>query len=329
MTIAVPNIQIGSRSWDKPMILPYPGCKPLLGVNETVITREDMHSAGAWVRLAKYKSMHMKEKDFVDPLMYYKYFLLSFGLLEYPVALMCGLRGDGKSMGASFLSYLMHVLFGKSITMEKPPPKPELFGKINYLHAQDYIDKMILDLALLDKIENDTGCPPSEEILKQCILYNAWMWHDESQTWADRSRTYNLVVLIYRVITVARHLHLGMLFNYIQLERAHPLISGMATHIIRCKRNQFSWLRPGTCSMEIQDIRPGGTGESKFIHLYPPDWADMGLWNTNNIPSIVKDVEIYLGGNKKPKKTPTLDLQAAADRIRNKEIRIDNGIKEL
>jgi hypothetical protein len=106
-----------------------------------------------------------------------------------------------------------------------------------------------------------------------------------------------------------------MYFNYISLKRVHPLIYDFHTHIINCGKD---WFRPGWCSYEVMDQRPGGTGASKFIHLYPGDWLD--IWDSYNIPSVVRDVEIHLGGNKKNKsKGPAFDLQAAAEAIKSEK----------
>lgn len=300
---------------EAPVILPFPNCKPQLGIDETVITRDDMTSFRAWNWLANRRlgrAQSLGEQDFKDKDLFYKYFLLSTGLLEFPAVLICGPRGAGKSLIASFLTYQGHRLFGKNVTMEKPPPQPDLFGKIHYLHDQDYVDSIILDLARLDKIEAETGKRPSEEELLKCILYKTIMWLDEAHMWGDKIRTFNLTVLINRILMVARHLHLDMYFNYVSLKRVHPLIYDFHTHIINCGKD---WFRPGWCSFEIIDRRPGGTNSVKFIHLYPPDWLD--IWDSYNIPSVVRDVEIHLGGNKKNKpKAPQFDLQAAADEIR-------------
>ena len=302
---------------DMPVILPFPNCKPQLGIDETVITREDMTSFTSWNRLANRRlgmAQSLGEKDFKDRDLFYKYFLLSVGILEFPAVLATGPRGSGKSLIMSWLSYQGHRLFGKNITMEKPPPNPDLFGKINYLHDQDYIDRIILDLARLDKIEKETGARPSEEELQKCILYKAIMWHDEAHMWGDKIRTFNLTVLINRILMIARHLHLDMYFNYVSLKRVHPLIYDFHTHIINCGKD---WFRPDWCSFEIIDRRPGGTGAVKFIHLYPKDWLD--LWDSFNVPTLVHDVEIHLGGNKKNKRAaPEFDLQAAAAEIEHR-----------
>ncbi len=300
---------------EMPVILPRAGCKTTLGIDETVLTRDDMTSFGAWYRLCNDGlQANLGERDFVKLENWYKFFMLSLGLLDFPVILISGKRGNGKSLIASFLTYCAVQLFQKVATMEKPPPNPKLFGKINYLHDQAYVDEIILGLARLDKIERETGKRPSEDELSKCILYKSWFWCDEAHMWGEMSRTYQLTVLMNRLIMIARHLHMGMLFCYVDIERANKLIKPYATHVIICGREWFPQLGEGICSFQITDIREGGTGQSKFIHLNPLDWLD--LWDSYNIPTVVRDVEIYLGGNKKKHKSErSIDFEAAAEQI--------------
>jgi hypothetical protein len=304
--------------YELPVILPYSNCKKILGINETILIREDMTSFSAWFKLVNDGlKADLGESDFVDSRNFYKFFMLSLGLLDFPVVLIGGQRGNGKSLIASFLTYCMVQLFQKQATMEKPPPDPTKFGKINYLHDQDYIDRIILDLARLDKIERETGARPSEEELMKCILYKAVMWHDEAHMWGEKIRTYNLTVLINRLIMIARHLYMAMFFVYVDIERAHPLIAKPATHAIICGKEWFPRLGQGICSFQITDIRPGGTNQSKFIHLNPVDWLD--LWDSFNIPTVVHDIDIYLGGAKKKQARRDIDFEAAAEQIKGKQ----------
>jgi hypothetical protein len=302
---------------ETPVVLPFAGCKQQLGIDETIIAQDDMTSFNAWYKLKVHHSTELGERDFVNPKLFYKYFMLSLGLLEFPIVLIGGQRGNGKSLIASFLTYCSVQLFHKVATMEKPPPDPTKFGKINYLHDQSYVDDIILGLAYLDKVERETGKRPSEEELMKCIIYKAVFWCDEAHMWGDKLRTYNLTILMNRLIMIARHLYMAMYFSYVDIGRANRLIAPYATHIINCGKNWFPSMGDGICSFEITDIRPGGTGASKFIHLDPKDWLD--LWDSYNIPTVVRDVEIYLGGNKKRKPAaPAINLEAAAAEIEKK-----------
>ena len=309
---------MGTSKYELPVILPYPNCKKVLGINETILTRDDMTSFTAWFKLVNDGlKADLGERDFVDVRHFYKFFMLSLGLLDFPVVLIGGQRGNGKSLIASFLTYCMVHLFQKQATMEKPPPDPTKFGsKINYLHDQDYIDRIILDLARLDKIERETGARPPESELEKCILYKAVMWHDEAHMWGEKIRTYNLTVLMNRLIMIARLLYMAMYFVYVDIERAHPLIAKPATHVIICGKEWFPQLGRGICSFQVTDIRPGGTNNSKFIHLNPVDWLD--LWDSFNIPTVVHDIDIYLGGAKKKQPKRDIDFEAAAEQIKAK-----------
>lgn len=317
--MAITTLRESMQLLEKPVILPYAGCKKTLGIHETVLTREDMTGFGAWYKLVhKGLQAELGEKDFVSTKSYYKFFFLSLGLLDFPVVLIGGKRGNGKSLIASFITYCFVNLFEKVATMEKPPPDPTKFGKINYLHDQSYVDDIILGLAYLDKVERMSGARPTEIELMKCILYKAVFWCDEAHMWGEMSRTYQLTVLVNRLIMIARHLYMAMLFSYVDIERANKLIKPYATHVIICGKDWFPSKYPrGTCSFQIADIREGGTNLSKFIHLNPIDWLD--LWDSYNIPSVVRDVEIYLGGNSKRKaKAPEIDMEAAAAMIESK-----------
>jgi len=311
---------------EQPVILPFLGCKEQLGISETVVTREDMTSFNSWYQLHKKHSTRLGQRDFKDSKLFYKYFMLSLGLLEYPTVLVNGPRGSGKSCIVSFLTYQSHIHFGKNVTMEKPPPNPDIFGKINYLHDQSYVDDIILGLAYLDKVERETGKRPTEEDLQKCVLYKAVFWCDEAHMWGDRSRTYQLTVLMNRLIMIARHLYMAMYFSYVNIERANKLIKEPATHIINCYgKGRFPALGRELMSFEISDIREGGTGCTKMIHLDPRDWLELGLWDPYNIPTVVRDVEIYLGGNSKKKKSSNkIDLEAAAEAIQTKRLMGNN-----
>lgn len=301
---------------DIPVILPEHNAKKLLGIDETVITREDMTSFNAWYRLRNNHDIYLAESDFKDRLLYYKYFLLSAGLLEYPIVLIHGSRGGGKSLFVNWLTYMKVLLFGKRAVMEKPPPKPEMFGKIHYLHDQNFVDEIILSLARLDEIERETGKRPPPEELEKCIIYNAEFSNDEAHMWADKASRTNLTKLMYRLEMVARHLYLGMSFVFVDINRPDMLIKESATHIVSCQQVYHYAFRKNVCGYEIRDIRPGGTGAIKRMYLDPSDWLD--IWDSHNIPTVVRDIDIYLGGHKKKRRDNNFDIQAAAEHIKDK-----------
>jgi len=131
--------------------LPFPESKKLLGIDPTVITREDMTSSYAWYRLAVSRDMYLDEWDFRDRDMFDKYFLLSLGLLEFPVALMGGDPKSGKSMGQAWIAHKIAKLFGKRATLDHTVPYPEYYRPYNSVIRLSEIGK---ELSTLDT-END------------------------------------------------------------------------------------------------------------------------------------------------------------------------------
>jgi hypothetical protein len=297
--------------------MPHTGCKARLGIDETIVTPDDMTSYRAywklWIQFTEKKEQWLELTDFRKPVLYYKYFLLSLGLLEYPMVLIGGDVGRGKSLIRSAITWWMMSLFGKNACMDAPPPNPELYpGQIHNLYDQDYVNLVVEELGRLNKMDKDVAnCkdPEQRKILRaalkeqihKMILFNAVGSYDESHMWGDCSRRYNLTVLISRIAMIRRHLFMGMYFNYVNPRRADKLIYDPHTHQIECFKDGFPELGPGFCNFQITDVRPGGTGVTKWIHLRPEQWKD--YWDSENVPTVVHDIELYLGGKKKTKPT--------------------------
>ena len=305
------------------LIVPFTDCKARLGIEQTIITPDDMNSYDAFWRLwvevkTQFRQTRpqdfLEETDFKNPKHYYKYFMLSLGLLDYPMVLIGGDPGKGKSLIRSTLTFRSMDLFNKTACMDTPPPNPELYpGRVHNLYDQQYVNLIVGELARLNMLQkNISNCPDKElriqkrqELQKHIegmVLYNAVGSYDESHMWGDCSRRFNLTVLISRIAMIRRHLYMGMYFCYINPMRADKLIFDAHTHEIECFKDAFiRELGPGFCSFQITDKRPGGTGTTKWMHLRPEQWKD--YWDSENIPSVVNDVEIYLGGKKKSKPT--------------------------
>jgi hypothetical protein len=303
------------------LTMPYSGCRARLGIDEIIITPDDMTSYRAywklWTQLQKRfcvgPDLYLEQTDFVKASLYFKYFLLSLGLLEYPKALIGGEVGRGKSLIRSVITWWLMKLFGKGACMDAPPPDPELYpGRIHNLYDQDYVNLIVGELARLSKLEKDIAACKDREIriqkrvqlkeqIQKMILFNTTGSYDEAHMWGDCSRTFNLTVLISRIDIIRRHLFMGMFFCYKNPRRANKLIWDGHTHQIECLKDGFPELGPGYCNFQITDVRPGGTGASKWIHLKPAQWE--GYWDSENIPTVVHDVDIYLGGKRKTKLT--------------------------
>jgi hypothetical protein len=303
------------------LTMPYAGCKARIGIDETIVEPDDMTSYRAYWnlhtqlerRFCVTSELYLDQTDFKKPALYFKYFLLSLGLLEYPKVIIGGEVGRGKSLIRSAITWWKMSLFGKTACMDAAAPDPELYpGKIHNLYDQDYVNLVVGELARLNKMEKAIAdCKDKElriqmrvalkEQIRKMILFNTEGSYDEAHMWGDCSRTFNLTVLISRIDIIRRHLFMGMMFCYKNPRRANRLIWDGHTHQIECFKDGFPELGPGFCNFQITDVRPGGTGASKWIHLKPAQWE--GYWDSENIPTVVHDIDIYLGGKKKAKPT--------------------------
>jgi hypothetical protein len=197
--------------------MPYTGCKARLGIDETIVTPDDMTSYRAywrlWTQFTEKKEQWLEQSDFKKPSLYYKYFLLSLGLLEYPMVLIGGDVGRGKSLIRSALTWWQMKLFGKVACMDCPPPNPELYGEVHCLYDQEYVNLIVDDLHRLNAMDKDISkCKDPEmrvvkrallkEQIHKMILFNAVGSYDESHMWGDCSRRYNLTVLISRIAMI-------------------------------------------------------------------------------------------------------------------------------
>jgi hypothetical protein len=299
-----------------PSFLTFPciGCKERLGIDETIIEPKDMTSTDAyislWLQLHNKVEQGLDEPDFRDIDLYHKFFLWSLGLLEYPMVLIGGDVGKGKSLVRTWLTIMQMKFFHKNACMDSPPPEPELYekyGRLHNLYDQDYINLIVEQLKELSDLQrtiSNTRDAAEREILRAkfkaklngMILYRTEGSYDEAHMWGDNSRTFNLTVLISRIAIIRRHLYMGMYFNYVNPRKANKLIWDIHTHEIECLKDAFPEYGPGVCSFAITDLR---TNVSKWLHLKPKEWE--GYWDSENIPTVVHDVEIYLGGKKKKK----------------------------
>jgi len=302
--------------------LPFAGCRALLGIDETIIRPEDMTSYQAywnlWIQFRDKKEKWLEQTDFKNVADYHKYFMLSLGLLHYPKTIIGGREGTGKSLIRSVLTFYGMKLFGKNAIMDTPPPEPELYpGKIHCLYEQEIANLIVDELRRLNQFEKEiAGCADREqriimrqqlkERISKMVLFRAEASYDESQMWGACERRTNLTVLNDRISRIRRHLFMGMYFCYQNPLRADKMIYDGHTHEIICFLDAFPNVFPrGTCSYEITDVRPGGSGVTKWMHLDPNKWK--GYWDPFNMPTVVHDIDIYLGGKKRTMKKSDWD----------------------
>jgi hypothetical protein len=266
--------------------IPVPGCEPV------VFCRRDMTNDLAWYKLAVKHDMWLEEWDFEDKNNYIKYYLLSLGLLEYPMVIISGEEGGGKSLVMAWLTYAMVNLFHKRCTLDWSPAKPELFGKYFSLYDEDFTERIMRETNRLANL----GREPTIEELESLIIYNTVFGLDECDSYADKASRTNLTKLLGRIITRRRHFHTGIFTVFVDPNTADKrYFYNRKTHFIQCG---YQWKALDTCSYSITHFR--GKGMTKQLHLKPADHAD--LWNTHSTVALSHDVEISFGKKKHPKK---------------------------
>ncbi len=266
--------------------LPVAGCDPV------IFTPDDMYDDEAWIQLVVNKEKYLEEEDFATREAFIKYFLYTLGLLDYPLALISGDEGGGKSLVMAWLTYAMKLLFGKRCTLDWNPPKPELFGDYFYLYDEDFTEKIQNEVNRLARIPE-----PTKEDLLKLVIFNTVMGLDEADSYGDKASRTSLTKLIGRIITRRRHFHLGIFMVFVDPNTADKrYIYNRKSHIIQCGY-QKEYM--DTCTYTITSLRPSNP-ISKKLHLRPSDHTD--LWNSYNVVSLSHKVYVDLGGNKKPKK---------------------------
>lgn len=111
--------------------LPDGESQKLLGIAPTIITRDDLTNTTAWLKLIINKDQYLEMTDFKSYDLFNKYFLLSLGLLEFPVQFIGGEPQSGKSLYMAWYTHQVAKLFGKRSTLDWSPPNPEYYRPYN------------------------------------------------------------------------------------------------------------------------------------------------------------------------------------------------------
>lgn len=276
------------------VILPHGDSKKLLGIEPTIIEYSDMTNDYAWYRLAVKHDAHLGMENFRDKDVYIKYFLLSLGLLEYPVQLIGGNPGGGKSLYEAWYTRQCVRLFKKKATLDWVPPRPELFGDFHNLYDQDFIDEIMDEFDRLSILEKECGGRIPQEELEKLILYNAAFGLEECDSYLHRQMQTNLTRLIAMIGRRRRHTFTSISAVLININEFAPVFLNLATHKVNCI---WEGHYRDTCSILIQDVRKGGTGLAKWLWLRPADWE--GLWYSHNIPPLTHNIELHFGNTGK------------------------------
>ncbi len=113
------------------VVLPSNDSRKLLGIYPTVITRDDMTNSMAWLKLVINHDQYLEISDFKNKDLFDKYWLLSLGLLEFPVQFIGGDRGGGKSLYMAWYTHSTAKLFGKRSTLDWAAVTPEYYRPYN------------------------------------------------------------------------------------------------------------------------------------------------------------------------------------------------------
>ena len=132
------SLYLSSRIVADAVILPRDNSKKLLWIEPIVLTREDVTSDYAWYKLAKKNKTNsdrkeaalLSERDFKNHDTYIKYYMLSLGLLEFPVVAVGGEPEAGKSLFMAWLTEKKHRLFGKEACLDWAPHNRSISGTI-------------------------------------------------------------------------------------------------------------------------------------------------------------------------------------------------------
>ena len=321
------------------VIIPDSQAKKLYGIEPVIITRDDMTSITGWYKLAVNHDMFLDEKEFKSRELYVKYWLVSMGMTEYPFMIFYGQEGGGKSMGMGVTAHRLISHFGRKATLDFTPPEGEYYrpfnpvikkhqsiellkqvgdpqGLIPKLEAEiaeikrkppfqnfydeDFVERIQSELTRLQRTEKELtsqGKEVPQEEYEKLVIYNAVFALDEGDSYGDIQSQTNLIKLIGRIARRRRHTHTTILMAYVDLADVPArIILNRATHHVMCAKN---WVYEGFCSYRVKDVRPGGSGETKFMHLRPGDCTH--LWKSHNLVAISHDVDIHFG-NKGAKK---------------------------
>jgi hypothetical protein len=327
------------------VIIPDSNSKKLYGIDPVIITRDDMVSITGWYKLAVNHDMFLNEKEFKNRDLFTKYWLVSMGMVEYPFMLFYGDEGGGKTMEMAVTAHRLIKHFGRKPVMDFTPPLPEYFRPFNSVivreqaievlqkmgdpeglipkyqseiadiqktppfqnfYDEDFTGRIRDELERLQRVEKELmlkGQKLSEEEYQKLIIYNAVFVLDEGDSYGDIQSQTNLIKLVGKMARRRRHTHTTILMAYVDIEDVPKrIILNRMTHHALCAKN---WVYQGYCSARIKDVRNGGSGESKFVHLKPEDCTH--LWYSHNLVSMSHDVDIHFGNKGAKKKVKVED----------------------
>ena len=271
------------------------GCDPF------IINREDVTNKKAWYELTENDYCHLGMSDFNDPDIFEKYYLVTLGIMDYCMTLICGEEGGGKSLVMSWLCSEISRLFDKRNVLDFTPPHPEFFGNYYSFDDEEFTTKIQHEMNVLEKVERLAklnGKTLSKEAYKQLIIFNSNFGLDEGDSYADKSNRTNLAKFIGRVVRRRRHFHTNIFMVFVDPNDAdYRLIANRATHEILCAKDKNRpgyGTKQGWCVYTIECVKGARKGIKKTLHLKPADCTH--LWDSYASVKISHTQDINLGG---------------------------------
>lgn len=260
------------------------------GAYPTVFTRDDVTSETAWIRLYN-KDSGLEETDFTSLDQFYRYLFLVLKLLDYSMIIIAGDEGGGKSLLMAWITYNGVRLFPpKRAAMDWKPPRPELYGNHFSLNDDNFVQRLQKDINKVAQYKDE----PSQEIKDSIAFNNVVFGLDEGDSYGESDYQTNTTRLILRVSKRRRHFDTSMIMVYVDPMDVPGKLYRRRTHEVSC---MYEYKLPGWCSYLIMHRK---TGIYRYLHLYPPDWAD--IWNTKSWVSVSHDFTTTFTGKKKKSK---------------------------
>jgi hypothetical protein len=287
------------------IIIPDNQSRLLYNIEPVEIKYTDMTSIVAWYELAVKKNPGLDMFAFKDKDMFWKYYYISLGLLEYSLSIVYGDEGGGKSLVIAYLVREFVRLFGKHAVIDWTPPRPELFGDFNTVDDEDFVDRIQNEQNRLAKLEKTLkGESLSQADKEGLITFNSVFGLDEGDSYADKSHRTRFSQLLGKMVRRRRHIYMCMFMAFVDIKDADVrMLASRCTHEIECHRNWFPDVMPNWCNYIIKDVRKNGTGQQKWLHLNPMLYGEdgAGLWRSHNMVYLTHDIQVDLGSTKKHK----------------------------
>lgn len=252
-----------------------------INTEELAFTREDFAYEISWQKFLH--GERLRPLDFKDEDKYTIYFLLELELVDYAVVIISGLKGSGKSLFDTWISYKLKQLFGKGATLSYRPK--DSFGEYEYINEQLFIDEWVKLTELADREDSNSLIENLRELTRYSAFYNRAIAFDEARKWVwKRKPNAKLLGYIGELVDLVRHNHNVILFSCPSADKVVDEITiwDNRTHEIHCG---FNTTYLGCASYQI---RHRNSGKIRTLHLPANVWGQ--YFETHNIIGMSKPV---------------------------------------